>query len=191
MSDSPEEGSAVAESKRFFEALGLAIGNWQMVEHGLFFLLERIIACDDDKIMSAVFYSVHSTADKIRMADQAVKVALAGKPALDKWEGKDGLKERLSKASGTRHKLAHFDVSIGEEPMFIGRSWLDARYTFANRKLIDINGLWEAADTFNKLGVELLVFTANNVPERRPSRKTPDVQPTLFLSDPSPKPQKI
>lgn len=98
--------------QQFFAELGRAIAKWQQVEFGLFQVFSVVSGCADGKIASAIFYSVIGFKDKLKMTDNAARLALAKDAFEKKWRP---LRKRCLNASEVRNAFAHFWVMQGAD----------------------------------------------------------------------------
>jgi hypothetical protein len=126
----PPEATTIQEQQRlFFEQLGRAVGNWQLVEMQLFRVYARLLKCENVEVASAAFHSVIGLRIRLTMTHAAARVALTGND-LSRWIT---LRNRIGRQSDKRNDLAHFIVIYG-----INRPTLPEHGPFLQPSLFDI-----------------------------------------------------
>lgn len=98
------------QQRLFFERLGHALGQWQLVEMQLFRVFARLMRCENAQVASAAFHSVISFATRLDMTEAAAKVGIADQAMFSRWHA---LHNRAVKRSKRRNLLAHFIVIYG------------------------------------------------------------------------------
>lgn len=93
----------------FYYELGLAITQWAQVEMALRDLLVNCVSAADRRTISIGFYSIENFRSKLQFCDNLITERLETSPQLADWKK---LRERLSKASSKRNKLAHRGIIV-------------------------------------------------------------------------------
>jgi hypothetical protein len=151
----------------FFEHLGRAIGNWQLVEMQLFRVYARLLRCENVEVASAAFHSIIGFRVRLEMTNAAAQVALTG-TLLDRWTS---FYNRTARQSKRRNDLAHFVViyrlgrpTIPEHGPFLEPSIFDVtRKPNPAHKPIDAARVRAMGDAFYRLSEDLILF-ANSLP---------------------------
>ena len=149
----------------FFEALGRAIGNWQLVEMELFRVYERLVRCENSGVASAAFHSIIGFRIRLDITDAAAEVALQ-EPLLSAWRT---LSARTVRQSKRRNSLAHFVVVYGVNPPamaaygpFLRPSIFDVtRKPRAGDQPIDIQRIRRMGQAFDLLARSIQAFVTS------------------------------
>lgn len=94
-------------SIQFFSWYGIAMMNWQSVEHELFVVYRSSFVKDSSLEAAAAYYSLDSFGAKRKLVSSTLKVMLV-EPHLSNWSKLEG---KLRTAAASRNQLAHRSVS--------------------------------------------------------------------------------
>jgi hypothetical protein len=148
--------TSIQEQQRlFFERLGRAVGNWQLVEMQLFRVYARLARCENADVASAAFHAIVGFRVRLDITDAAAQTALTGQ-TLAAW---DALYRRTRRLSKRRNLLAHFVVVYGinkptlpEHGPFLQPSVFDVtRRPKPTDKPIDASRIKAMGDSFTRL----------------------------------------
>ena len=177
--DAPEP-EQVAE---FFEAIGVALSTWQLVEEALFLLYERAVEPNRPGAAGCGFHALQFMG-KLLVTDAAVRFALLGAskkdaPALiDAW---DNLFKKARSKSTSRNHFAHFTVfsyllkKKKSDRVRLEPSVYDYRYAagLVAKKKYTLNDIRNHATAFDNMAVELRAFLSKIPPQKKPQPASP------------------
>ncbi len=162
----------IEEQRAFYQAVGLAVINWQSVEYNITGLFMWLLQ-GDPGAASAAYHQAVGFKTQLGMVEAAADWALKGSdllPALKK------LLKRASEKSRKRNKIVHLSASIdifddGRRAMAIGPSFYDTREN-KNQDHFYKEDIEKWAGEFKELAHEIYQFR-EHLPQRLPKRKVP------------------
>ena len=120
--------------REFFEKLGRAFREWQLVEMELFRVYARLVRCEEGAVAAAEFHDITGFRNRLRATNTAAMTANAwasGTVDLIEW---NRLHDLAVKNSKTRNDFAHWTVrfrigAVDPEPggPFLARSYFDPK----------------------------------------------------------------
>jgi hypothetical protein len=155
--------------REFFEKLGRAFREWQLVEMQLFRVYARLVRCEEGAIAADAFHAITGFRYRLRATNAAAMTANAlgtRDYSVDLVEWKR-LKKRAVDLSKTRNHFAHwtvyFRVNAIAPPFgpFLGRSYYDPKHKSGEQHEVD--DLVRSAESFELLADAMRIF-ANSLP---------------------------
>lgn len=153
--------------REFFEKLGRAFREWQLVEMQLFRVYARLVRCEEGAIAAAAFHAITGFQNRLRATNAAAMTANAlGTSSVDLVEWKR-LHKLAVDQSETRNHYAHwtvyFRVNAIAPPFgpFLGRSYYDPKHKSGEQH--EVEDLVRSAESFELLADAMRIF-ANSLP---------------------------
>jgi hypothetical protein len=155
--------------KEFYQAIGIALTAWQMVESALYLIFERSIVPKRPGSAGCAFHAPQHSKTQLAMADAAVRFAFFSadeekrNDLIERW---DKLRRKVDKKLTIRNHFAHFhamtyfDQQIENERILLEPGIYDFRFAVGirERKKYGINEIRTSAETFRKLSDDLYAF---------------------------------
>jgi hypothetical protein len=165
-----------AQVTEFFEAVGVALAAWQLVEDSLYLLFERAIVPQRPGAAGCGFHALQFKG-KLLVTDAAVRFALLSAPKDDipilteKWTQ---LFDKARKCAKRRNDFAHFatfsyfDEKDKGKRLRLRPASFDSRFAagLIERREYTLNDIRTNAESFRKFSVELTAFLAK-IPKPR------------------------
>src|SRR5947208_2598049 len=92
------------EQVLFYYEIGMAISQWAHVEMALRDVVINCASGSGRRALSIGFYSIENFRSKLQFCDNLLAESFDTSPELTSWHG---LRDRLTKASTKRNRLAH------------------------------------------------------------------------------------
>lgn len=93
----------------FYYELGLAITQWAHVEMALRDVTVNCVSAIDRRTISIGFYSIENFRSKLQFCDKIITERFEASPHFSDWRN---LRERLTRASSKRNRLAHRGIIV-------------------------------------------------------------------------------
>jgi hypothetical protein len=152
-----------AERRDFFEKLGRAIREWQLVEMELFRVYARLVRCEDAAEAAKTFHEISGFRNRLKVTDAAALTVKAWAPgAFDPAEW-DRLHELAGSQSEVRNRVAHWTVyfRIPEGGPLLRPSHFSPKH--AKSRAYEVEDLVTSAVSFASLAGAMRIF-ANSLP---------------------------
>ena len=98
-----------SQAPALYMAIGNAVTCWQFVELALCAVFCKVSTCKDEKVASAIFYTLRDFSQKLDICRSAARLSLSGTPLLKEF---NILRGRMRTASELRNNLAHFHIAL-------------------------------------------------------------------------------